>query len=112
MFETPEVVYTDSKFPVIVETDLSGYDINWLISKDNGDSKIYTEYTDFVLNEYGGDIQLLNSGEYTLTLSAVDTTGRKFEYSRNIKVIPLQTLLSQCRVLLIQILTLILYRKL
>ena len=88
MFETPEVVYTDSKFPVIVATDLSGYDVNWLISKDNGDSKIYTEYTDFVLNEYGGDIQLLNSGEYTLTLSAVDTTGRKFEYSRNIKVIP------------------------
>ena len=26
MFETPEVVYTDSKFPVIVATDLSGYD--------------------------------------------------------------------------------------
>ena len=43
--------------------------MNWLISKDNGDSETYTEYTDFVLNEYGGDIQLLNSGEYALTLS-------------------------------------------
>lgn len=88
IFETSDTVHTDNVFPVAQKSDLSGYDVSWYLSKDNGDQKPYTEYTGFVLNENGGDIQLSDCGSYTLILSAVDTTGRSFEYSKNIKVMP------------------------
>lgn len=88
IFEMSDTVHTDNVFPVVQKSDLGGYDVSWYISKDNGDKKPYTEYTSFTLNENGGDIQLTEYGSYALTLSAVDTTGRSFEYSRNITVMP------------------------
>ncbi|MGN0106177.1 MAG: S-layer homology domain-containing protein [Hominilimicola sp.] len=87
-FNTVGTVHTDIMIPVVQTGDLSGYNVRWYISKDGGERKPYSEYTDDTLDVQGGNIMLKQQGKYILTLCAEDKTGRSFEYSQNITVLP------------------------
>lgn len=92
-FEKVSLSYTDYIIPVAQNADLSGYTVRWYISKDGGERKPYSEYSGDTLDEHGGDIRLTETGEYVLTLCAEDETGRVFEYSRHITVMPVADIL-------------------
>ena len=91
-FETVKTAHTDLIIPIVHTADLSGYNVQWYISKDGGERQPYRVYTDAVLSESGGDISFTEKGEYIVILCAEDIRGRIFEYSQSITVMPVAQL--------------------
>ena len=62
---------------------------SWTISKDSGDVKSYSTYVNGTLSKAGGTITFPAKGQYELTLTLTDVTGRTFTKSQSFTVYPI-----------------------
>ena len=87
-FDLPDSTHTDKSTTIIFLLDkLYGHDIRWIVTKD-GETAQTTDILDGELGNEGGTFVFRNKGEYTLTASITDDTGRIFTHSESSKVYP------------------------
>ncbi|MGI6189935.1 MAG: S-layer homology domain-containing protein [Caldicoprobacteraceae bacterium] len=88
-FILPETAHTDENVNVSTKlTELGDLDIVWSITKDGKDEDL-TTYIDGVLTKEGGTIRFKDRGDYVLTATITDETGRTFTYDSAIKIYPI-----------------------
>lgn len=86
----PQTGYVGEAATVSVSgIDLDNLTAVWMISKDGGTAKTYTEYTSGTLAADGGSITFNDKGSYTLTVTLTDTLGRVFSENSAITVYPI-----------------------
>lgn len=73
-------------------TDLENLTASWTISKDSGDVKPYSTYVNGTLSKVGGTITFPAKGQYELTLTLTDVTGRTFTKSQSFTVYPIPSM--------------------
>ncbi|MCQ1530133.1 S-layer homology domain-containing protein [Lutispora saccharofermentans] len=73
-------------------TDLENLTASWTISKDSGDVKPYSTYVNGTLSKVGGTITFPAKGQYELTLTLTDVTGRTFTKSQSFTVYPIPSI--------------------
>ena len=87
-FDLPETTHTDKSVTLTFPLEkLYGHDIVWLVTKD-GEEVQPAEILDGTLGNDGGTFVFRNKGEYTLTASITDETGRVFTHTENSIVYP------------------------
>jgi hypothetical protein len=87
-FELPETTHTDKSTTITFLLDqLYGHNIEWIAVKD-GETVQTADILDGELGDEGGTFVFRNKGEYTLTASITDDTGRIFTHSESSKVYP------------------------
>ncbi|WP_088224639.1 S-layer homology domain-containing protein [Desulfosporosinus sp. FKB] len=87
-FDLPETTHTDKSITLTFPLEkLYGYDIVWTATKD-GETVQTTDILEGTLGNEGGTFVFRNKGEYTLTASITDNTGRVFTHSESTKVYP------------------------
>ena len=90
-FFLPTVFHTDDT--VRVETSIhnsGGSPLVWMLTRD-GKSVAVGEYITGTLTENGGEISVREKGDYVLTASFTDATGRAYSYTQAFKVYPIPT---------------------
>ena len=87
-FELPETTHTDKSTAITYSLEnLYGNTIEWSATKD-GETTNLAEILEGNLNNEGGTFVFKNSGEYALTASIKDETGRVFSHTESTKVYP------------------------
>ncbi|MPM22379.1 hypothetical protein SDC9_68831 [bioreactor metagenome] len=87
-FELPETLHTDKSVPLSIPLEkLHGHDIIWTAEKDGAAAQL-ADILDGALGNEGGDIVFKSKGEYTLTATITDETGRVFTHSESTVVYP------------------------
>jgi len=87
-FDLPETTHTDKSPTITFLLDkLYGHDITWTAAKD-GEIVQAADILDGTLGNEGGTFVFMNKGEYTLTASITDDTGRVFTHSESTRVYP------------------------
>lgn len=87
-FELPKTTHTDKSATLVFPAKiLDGNDIVWSVEK-GGEAIQPADILDGDLGNEGGTFVFRNEGEYTLTASITDKTGRIFEHSETTKVYP------------------------
>jgi len=87
-FDLPETTHTDKSTTLTFLLDkLYGHDITWTATKD-GETVKPDDILDGTLGNEGGTFVFRNKGEYTLTASITDDTGRVFTHSESTRVYP------------------------
>lgn len=87
---TPQVWYTEEAGTISVSgTDLENLTAEWTVTKDGGEAKLYSVYASGTLIKEGGSLTLPMKGQYELTLTLTDQTGRSFTRSRSFTVYPI-----------------------
>jgi hypothetical protein len=87
-FDLPETTHTDKSITLTFPLEkLYGHDIMWTAAKD-GETVQPADILDGTLGNEGGTFVFRNKGEYTLTASVTDDTGREFTHSESSKVYP------------------------
>lgn len=69
-------------------TDLENLTADWTITKDDGGAEPYSTYASGTLTKEGGSLTFPLKGQYDLTLTLTDQTGRAFIQSRSFTVYP------------------------
>lgn len=69
-------------------TDLENLAADWTIIKDDGGAEPYSTYASGTLTKEGGSLTFPLKGQYELTLTLTDQTGRAFIQSRSFTVYP------------------------
>ncbi len=88
-FDLPETAHTDDTLDILVhESGLGSLDIEWSLEKE-GQSVNYSDFIEGSLSKDGGKIRFIDKGEYILTATVTDETGREFKQQDSIKVYPL-----------------------
>jgi hypothetical protein len=86
---TPQVWYAGETGGISVSgTDLDNLTADWTVVKDDGGAEPYSYYASGTLTKEGGSLTFLLKGEYELTLTLTDHTGRTFVRSRSFTVYP------------------------
>jgi len=70
-------------------TDLDNLTADWTVVKDDGGAEPYSAYTSGTLTKAGGNLTFPAKGQYELTLTMTDPTGRTFVRSRSFTVYPI-----------------------
>ncbi|MGI2336907.1 MAG: S-layer homology domain-containing protein [Dehalogenimonas sp.] len=87
-FDLPETTHTDKSSTITFLLDkLCGHDITWTAAKD-GETVQPADILEGTLGNEGGTFVFMNKGEYTLTASITDDTGRVFTHSESTRVYP------------------------
>ena len=87
-FDLPDSTHTDKSTTITFLLDkLYGHDIKWTAAKD-GETAQTADILDGELGNEGGTFVFRNKGEYTLTASITDDTGRIFTRSESSKIYP------------------------
>lgn len=87
-FDLPETTHTDKSITLTFPLEkLYGHDIVWTAAKD-GETVQPADILDGTLGNEGGTFVFRNKGEYTMTASVTDDTGREFTHSESSKVYP------------------------
>ena len=87
-FDLPQTTHTDKSITLTFLLDkLCGHDIVWTAAKD-GETAQTVDILDGELGNEGGTFVFRNKGEYTLTASITDDTGRVFTHSESTRVYP------------------------
>lgn len=87
-FDLPDTTHTDKSVTLTFLLDkLYGHDIEWTATKD-GETVQIADILDGGLGNVGGTFVFRNKGEYTLTASVSDETGRVFTHSESTRVYP------------------------
>lgn len=87
-FDLPETTHTDKSITLTFPLEkLYGHDIVWTAAKD-GETVQPADILDGTLGNEGGTFVFRNKGEYTLTASITDDTGRVFTHSESTRVYP------------------------
>jgi hypothetical protein len=87
---TPQIWYTNEAGSVNVSgTDLENLTAEWTVNKDGGEAKSYSVYAYGTLTKEGGSLIFPVKGQYKLTLTLTDQTGRSFTRSRSFTVYPI-----------------------
>ena len=80
----PSYSYTDNDIEVKPDIkNIDGLNIDWYIN-----NKSYAEYVSGKLDNNGGKIRLKQQGNYTVTASITDETGRIFKYDVQLDIYP------------------------
>lgn len=89
-FDLPETTYTDKAVTVTTVADLGDLNITWTVAENSGKSETveWDNVTDGILTNSGGTITFKKKGDYTLTATVTDVTGRSFAHNESIKVFP------------------------
>lgn len=88
--ELPQVWYAGEAGTVSVSgTDLENLTASWIVIKDDGGAEPYSAYATGTLTEAGGILTFPAKGQYELTLTMTDPTGRTFVRSRSLTVYPI-----------------------
>ena len=69
-------------------TDIENLTADWTIIKDDGGAEPYSTYASGTLGKEGGSLSFPLKGQYELTLTLTDQTGRAFIQSRSFTVYP------------------------
>ncbi|MFZ5944311.1 MAG: S-layer homology domain-containing protein [Bacillota bacterium] len=89
----PQVWYESEAGTVSVSgTDLENLTADWTVVKDDGGAEPYSIYTSGTLTKAGGSLTFLSKGQYKLTLTMTDPTGRTFTKSRGFTISPIPTM--------------------
>jgi len=89
----PQTWYTGEAGTVSVSgTDLESLTAEWTVVKDDGGAELYSIYASGMLTKAGGTITFPAKGQYELTLTLTDLTGRSFIKSRSLTVFPIPTM--------------------
>lgn len=87
-FDLPETTHTDKSATLTFSLEkLHGHDIEWTAAKD-GETVQTADIMDGELRNEGGTFVFRDKGEYTLTASITDDTGRIFTHSESSKIYP------------------------
>lgn len=87
---TPQGWYTEEAGTISVSgTDLENLTAEWTVTKDDGEAKPYSIYASGILTKEGGSLTFPVKGQYELTLTLTDQTGRSFIRSRSFTVYPI-----------------------
>jgi hypothetical protein len=87
-FTLPAATHTDRSMTIaLLPENLYGLDVVWSVTKD-GETVQAVDALDGVLNNEGGTFAFKDKGQYSLTATATDTTGRSFTHSQAVKVYP------------------------
>ncbi|BAE86358.1 S-layer homology domain-containing protein [Desulfitobacterium hafniense] len=87
-FELSETTHTDKSATLVFDPKtIDGNDIVWSAEK-NGETVQPADILDGGLGNEGGTFVFRNEGEYTLTATITDETGRIFKHSETTKVYP------------------------
>ncbi len=90
---TPQIWYTGEAGVISVSgTDLNNLTADWTIAKDDGGAEPYSTYASGTLTKESGSLTFPAKGEYELTLTMTDPTGRTFIRSKSFKVCPIPQL--------------------
>ena len=88
----PQTWYAGEAGTVSVSgTDLENITADWTISQ-GGDTKPYSTYASGTLTKAGGSLTFPVKGQYTLTLTLTDPTGRTFTKNKGFTVYPVPTM--------------------
>ncbi len=74
-------------------TDLESLTASWTITQGSDGAQPYNLYASGTLTKTGGSLSFLTKGQYELTLTMTDPTGRTFIRSRSITVYPIPSML-------------------
>lgn len=89
----PQVWYDSEAGTVSVSgTDLENLTADWTVVKDDGGAEPYSIYTSGTLTKAGGSLTFLSKGQYKLTLTITDPTGRTFIRSQSFTVFPIPSM--------------------
>lgn len=89
----PQIWYDGEAGTVGVSgTDLANLTADWTITKDDGGAEPYTNYASGTLTKEGGSLTFPMKGEYKLTLTMTDPTGRTFIRSQSFTVFPIPSM--------------------
>jgi len=87
---TPQVWYAGEAGTINVSgTDLENLTADWTVIKDDGGAEPYSNYTFGTLAREGGSLTFPVKGQYELTLTLTDQTGRAFVRSKAFTVYPI-----------------------
>lgn len=87
---TSQIWYTDEAGTVSVSgTALENLTENWTVVKDDGGAEPYSRYASGTLTKEGGSLTFPVKGQYELTLTLTDQTGRTFARSKAFTVYPI-----------------------
>lgn len=90
---TPQIWYTGEAGVMSVSgTDLNNLTADWTIAKEDGGAEPYSDYASGTLTKEGGSLTFPEKGQYVLTLTMTDPTGRTFIQSKSFKVYPIPQL--------------------
>ncbi len=89
----PQVWYAGEAGEVSVSgADLEGMTAAWTLAKDGGEAEPYSIYASGILSKSGGSLTFQSKGQYELTLTMTDQTGRAYVRSRMLTVYPVPQL--------------------
>jgi len=86
-FELPEYTHTDKTVTVATAAGPGGLDILWSVAKD-GEAAVWDTVIDGSFDNSGGTINFKEKGNYAITATVTDATGRSFTHSQAIAVYP------------------------
>jgi len=87
-FDLPEATHTDKSVTLAFPLEkLYGHDIVWTATKD-GETASPSDILDGTLENGGGTFAFKTKGEYSLTATVTDETGRIFTHTENTQVYP------------------------
>jgi len=87
---TPQVWYAGEAGGISVSgTELENLTADWTVIKDDGGAEPYSHYASGTLTKEGGSLTFPLKGQYELTLTMTDYTGRAFTQSRAFTVYPI-----------------------
>lgn len=88
-FTLPQAAHTDEMVSVSPNlTELGDNNVVWSVTKDGVETNWETAIEGNLTNT-GGSIRFKEKGEYVVTATITDETGRSFAYSSSIKIFPL-----------------------
>lgn len=87
---TPQVWYAGEAGGISVSgTDMDNLTADWTVIKDDGGAEPYSHYASGTLTKEGGSLTFPVKGQYELTLTLTDQTGRAFVRSKAFTVYPI-----------------------
>jgi hypothetical protein len=90
LLDIPQTWYAGEAGTVSVSgTDLDNLTADWTVAKDDGGAEPYSHYASGTLTKEGGSLTFPLKGQYELTLTMTDHTGRTFTRSSTFTVYPI-----------------------
>ena len=87
-FTLPATAHTDTAIPVeLLSENIGDASVSWSIERD-GQPVSLTEAANGSLDNTGGILQFIETGEYTVTASVTDEIGREFSFAQTVKIYP------------------------
>lgn len=87
-FSLPATTHTDKSVTILLSPEnLYGLDVAWTVTKD-GETVQAGDVLDGGLTNEGGTFVFKSKGQYSLTATATDATGRSFTHSQTVDVYP------------------------